>query len=195
MRNVIVTLVMLAVSSALAQAQTEKGRWTVGAQVGDFGYSNSNEPVKSRSFSASLSPSVGYFVAKNLAVGASLPVSYAYGSFDVTGTGRSKTDVFSVGLSPFARYYIGSAKLRPFVDASIGFQQFWISSTRFGTPETARSNSNVTNYSLGGGVAYFINNTVSLDASLNYTNGLGGSGFRQRGSANLNIGFRLFFGK
>jgi len=186
---------MLVVSSTLAQAQTEKGRWTVGAQVGDFGYSGSSEPVKSRSFSASLSPSVGYFVAKNLAVGASLPVSYAYDSYNFTGTGRSETDGFSVGLSPFARYYVGSANLRPFVDASIGFQQFWISSTRFGAPEAQRSNYNVTNYQVGGGAAYFINNTASLDASLNYTNGLGGSGFRQRGRANLNIGFRLFFGK
>jgi len=195
MRKVIVTLVMLVMGSALAQAQTEKGRWTVGAQVGNLGYSGSSEPFRSRSFSMSLSPSAGYFVAKNLVIGASVPISYSYGSNDVPNNDRSEFSGFGVGLAPFARYYVGAAKLRLFLSASVDFQQFWLSSTRFGAREAQRSNFNATNYSVGGGAAYFINNTVSLDASLNYTNYLGGSAGLPQGRLGLNIGFRLFFGK
>jgi len=186
---------MVVLGSALAQAQTEKGRWTVGAQVGNLSYSGSGEPFRTRQFSASLSPSAGYFLARNLVIGASVPISYSHQSSSVSGQGQAKGEVFGIGLAPFARYYFGTARLRPFVNASVGFQQFWTSSTGFNSTETNRSSTNFTSYSAGAGAAYFINNTVSLDASLNYTNYFGSASANLNGSLGLNIGFRLFFGK
>lgn len=195
---------MVFLGSALAQAQTEKGRWTVGAQVGDLSYSDTGEPFNIRNFSISMSPSAGYFVAKNLVIGASVPVSFlAYRSSAPPNSGQFKANYTSVGLAPFIRYYVGSARLRPFASASYGYTQNWIRQTDANTGREQKSNGNFSSYAVGVGVAYFINNTVSLDASLNYTNSFRagqslfstGQSANNNGSLGLNIGFRLFFGK
>ena len=195
MRNILVTLVLLTLVSAGVQAQTEKGRWTAGAQVGNLRYSGNNVQYRSRNFSGSLSPSAGYFVANNLAVGVSLPVTYTRNYSIIPGNVNNDASGFNIELSPFVRYYVGSAKLRPFLNASVGFQHLWSVYKGFGTTETQRYDAGYTTYSAGGGVAYFINNTVSLDASLTYANYLGGAPNPTRSSIGLNIGFRLFFGK
>lgn len=197
MRKSIAILFILIMGGTLAQAQTEKGRWTVGAQVGSLSYSSSGEPYKTRNFSLSLSPSVGYFVAKNLAVGTSLPVSYlTYGSTLQGSSARSKLNATSLGLGPFIRYYIGSAKLRPFANASYTYSYFWQNSTDASMGQESKSHFNYSSYTVGVGAAYFINNTVSLDASLNYGDTLDKNrNSLSNGSTTLNVGFRLFFGK
>ena len=197
MRYVLVTLVMLVVGSAGAQAQTEKGRWTVGAQVGSLSYSGTGEPYSIRSFSISLSPSAGYFVARNLAIGASIPVTFlAYKASFPGTTVPSKVNSLSLGLAPFIRYYIGSAKLRPFASASYGYTQVWNTTFAPRTNNDSKNSSNYSTYSVGAGVAYFVNNTVSLDASLNYGDSFGYDRTTlNRGTTSLSVGFRLFFGK
>ncbi len=99
MKKSLCILLLMIASLLVATAQTEKGRWMVGADVGNLSYSSQYEY---RSFSGNFLPSVGYFVANNLVAGAGVPVSFATGSSEVRDI-RSKST--SIGLSPFVRYY------------------------------------------------------------------------------------------
>lgn len=205
MQKSLFTLLMLVLGASATLAQTEKGRWTVGAQVGNFSYASSGpDAFRSHSFSASLSPSAGYFVARNLVVGVAVPVSYFNyrSSFSQPNTPGTTINSTQVGLSPFVRLYFGDSKLRPFVDATAGVTRLWYTTTNLNTIDRSESTSNQLNYSGSVGLAYFINNTVSLDAALGYQRGgrLNGTGILsgdqpESGSLGLNIGFRLFLGR
>lgn len=204
MKNLMYTLLLVTVSLSISTAQTEKGRWTVGAQVGDINYSRNPSSYRSRTFRVSLSPSAGYFVADNFVVGLTLPVDYSHYQVSVVpNSALNFAEVIStqVGLAPFARLYIGKAKLRPFVDASVGYSQQWFSSTNFNSSQETRLTGRALNYSASAGVAYFINRSLSLDASLRYSGGdqLNQTGFAsdysQPGTFGLNVGFRLFLGR
>lgn len=196
-------MLLLGLSAALAQ--TEKGRWTVGASVGNLSYytSGNNRYPSSSNFSASLSPSAGYFVARNLVVGLTVPVSYfGYRSEAAGSNAVAKIRSTEVGLSPFARLYFGQGRLRPFASVAAGITRQWYMTTNLGAIPYVKSTSTGFSYSGGAGLAYFINNTVSLDASLVYQrggrangSGLYSEGLTDSGTLGLNLGFRLFFGK
>jgi outer membrane protein W len=198
MKTLLITLTLLVGLLTTTYAQTEKGRWTVGGQVGNLLYQGT---TSNQTIAVLLSPSAGYFVAKNLAVGLSVPVLYqnvtsksSNGDFGISFT--------QVGLTPFVRFYLGDAKLRPFLNASGGYN---ISRTSFSSssqfPITNNSpNDDFWGYSVGAGVAYFINNSLSFDGLVSYTDGratladLVYSTTRQR-TFGVSVGFRLFLGK
>lgn len=201
MKQFVFTAALMLMSVSAILAQTEKGRWTVGAQVGNVSYASRGTE---RSLSVLLSPSVGVFAARNFLLGLSLPVVYSQYRSTVVSTYESSNT--QLGVSPFARIYFGSAKLRPFVNASVGYNHQWTSflSPGSSTGRPVKDDSGFIGYSLSAGGAYFINNTISLDASLGYaggdTNNLNiadffNSGTTQAKSFGLSIGFRLFLGK
>ena len=206
MKNSIYILLLVTVSLSIATAQTERGRWTVGAQVGNVSYRSSNSgPLSSRNTTVLLAPSGGYFIANNVAVGASLPIYYGYyRSRYPTTSSFTPAEIKNtqIGLAPFIRAYIGSSKLRPFVNATVGFTQQWYSSTNFNTTNQVKNSDNFFTYGGAVGVAYFVNQNVSLDASLGYSGGeqrntadLLNGATTLPGSFGLNVGFRLFLGR
>lgn len=112
---------LLIVSSLLlataATAQTEKGARFIGANVGNLSYSQAN---KNTSFTVSLFPSAGVFVADNFLIGTSLPLSYG-SQHNKTTTQDYTFRSIDFGLSPFARYYLpGTAKHRFFGQLQVG---------------------------------------------------------------------------
>jgi outer membrane protein len=123
MKTFLISLIFSLMMSLGASAQTEKGRWTVGAQIGNFTY---QKPAGgSRSFSGSLAPSAGYFVANGVVVGTGIPFSFsstklgqAFGNYD-----NLRQNQTAIGLSPFVRYYVGSAKLKPFVGLAYSYSR------------------------------------------------------------------------
>ncbi|QHV97260.1 porin family protein [Spirosoma endbachense] len=200
MKKISSGLVLLLFFSSLAtMAQTEKGRWTIGAQVGNFQYSTQNEYY---SFSGSLSPYAGYFVAKNLTIGAGIPLSLAthkYYDYHSNNTG--------IGISPNVRYYFGNANLKPYAGLQYSYSRTH-QRTRTGSQDTD-ANGFASSFSPSIGLAYFLNHTVALNIGLNYI-------WQRYNSGNQNydvdgkpvdsqtatskyamvaIGFDLFFGK
>ncbi|MEO5996567.1 MAG: outer membrane beta-barrel protein [Chitinophagaceae bacterium] len=169
-RNVAGLLVLLFLSLGV-NAQTEKGSWLVGGNVGLNTATNDTR--------VTFSPSAGYFFMKNLAGGINVTLDYSKIS-------NSKTTAWGVG--PFGRYYLGTMNVRPFAHADVSFQ-----SNK--TENSSGSDTyNSTQYFLGAGVAAFINRNVSIEGLAGYKhtaiqdlNGTGGF--------NLRIGFQVYLGR
>ena len=187
MKKVVFTLVMVLVGLSAAIAQTEKGSRLAGVQVGNIVIPTSGNS----STIIGLQPTYGWFVSDGLAVGAGIPF------FHVSSGGVSATQI---GIAPFLRYYIGSSQVKPFLGASVGV----INSSASGSG--SRSSTDAV-YSATGGLAFFINKSVSFDLALTYTGGDTGSVSSLVGGGasslipnfpnalNINLGFQVFFGK
>jgi hypothetical protein len=80
------------------QAQTESGNMMLGGNL-SF-YSTSYQGSNAKNNGMTFSPSFGYFLKDNLAVGASLAVSN-----NSSGTGSNKDVNSSFAFGPFARFY------------------------------------------------------------------------------------------
>jgi len=206
MKKTLFVLVWLAAALTTAQAQTEKGRWLVGAQVGDFSYSDQNSQ---RSFSGELTPSAGYFVANGLAIGAGVPLGLStqrYPFFDQTTPAfvHAKQISLSYGLAPFVRYYFGPAKLKPYIGVSYSYSRTYSNQT---TPDRTilKTKGYASSIAPTIGVAYFITRNLALNAGLNYNIQKQESQYTEPASRvgtynsnykslSLGIGFQLFFG-
>ena len=199
MKNLFLVGIAALVSVSVATAQTEKGRWTVGASVGNFQYSSQNQY---RSFSGSISALAGYFVANSLVIGTGLPMSLS-----TTNYPGYKYVLTGVGLSPFVRYYLGSKVVRPYVGLTYSYTH---NRQHIDNPI---QNSTATGYTSSVlptvGVAWFINRTAALNAGLSYVyqrSKNASSAYDAAGNPieipvstskylSLGIGFQLFFGK
>lgn len=164
------TALFLAFFSA-ANAQTEMGNWLVGGNLSLNAVKNDTR--------ISLTPSAGYFFARNFAAGAILNVNYAK-------IYETKQTLFGVG--PFARYYFGTLNFRPFLDGELAFQTQKIKNANSSNTFTS------TQYFLGGGLAAFINRNVALEGLIGYSrtapknqDGNGGLNFR--------VGFQVYFNR
>lgn len=204
MKKSLYTLLLVIASVSVATAQTEKGRWTAGANVGNLSYQDQNTL---RSFAANLTPSAGYFVANGLLIGTGLPLSLSSSN---NRNIRNNTLSTGIGLSPFIRYYFGPSALKPYAGF---FYSYVRSSISYKTPlgdVSGTGYSSTLAPTLG--IAYFVNRNIALNAGLNYTirtgktPGIAFSGqmgpavrvvdFRTESKLlSLNIGFQLFFGK
>ncbi|WP_461149174.1 outer membrane beta-barrel protein [Spirosoma pulveris] len=203
MKAFVCTCLILLTSLTIASAQTEKGRWTVGATVGNFTYSKKD--VYS-SFSASLTPSVGYFAVNNLEVGTGVPFSLSTSKY-VNQNGNIRNSGTSIGLSPYVRYYVGSAKLKPFVGLAYGYS--WTRIRNRDSGQDTKGNGFTSTLTPTIGVAYFINRSVALNASLNYISQRYKSAYINYNSGgtqieipvsttnymSLGIGFQIFLGQ
>ncbi|GAB3644186.1 outer membrane beta-barrel protein [Spirosoma arcticum] len=208
MKNSIYILLLVTVSLSIATAQTERGRWTVGTQVGGLSYFDQGN-ISYKSFSANLTPLAGYFVSNGLLIGTGLPLNLSIIKSG-SSTFRDETTTTGIGLSPFIRYYFGPSALKPYVGLSYSYVR---SGNKFETPFGDVSGKGYsTNLSPTVGIAYFINRNIALNAGLNYniqtseTSYIRFVGSSQPApmvtttksdykSLSLTIGFQLFFGK
>lgn len=107
MKNIIFSIVLLFAVTA-SFAQTERGTFMVGGNVGNYRYNYHGKSYSNTMNNFSAGPSAGYFIADNLAVG--LNINFYSVKQDWTGitpsytyTGLDKTHGW--GVSPFIRYY------------------------------------------------------------------------------------------
>jgi hypothetical protein len=171
MKKIILALFLSGILASV-NAQTEKGDWMVG---GSFRLNTTDNNTE-----ISLTPSAGLFVIDNLAVGASLTISYSK-------TGTLKLTDFGVG--PFVRYYFTNANIRPILQGSLNFL-----SRRSKNGSNSPTTNNGTSYFLGGGAAIFISEQVSIDGLMGFNHSkfdhlAGGGGFA------LNVGFQVYLFK
>ena len=153
-----------------ASAQTEKDNFLVG---GNFLL---NTPKNNTNIA--FTPTVGYFLINNFALGANVNLSYS----------KSTAKTTSFGVGPFARYYLGTLNIRPFGEADFNFTT---TNTKVGSVKTS---DNGTNFFLGAGLAAFINRNVAVEglagySHSNYSHSAGSGGF------NLRIGFQVYLSK
>lgn len=156
------------------QAQTEKYSWLAGGSA-SF---NSIKPAgyNSSATMISITPSAGYFIIKNLAVGAQAQfqsVSESYSTFSA---------------APFVRYY--------FLPIGTNASLFANGSFGYGTFKFAGGSSNsFTLWQLAAGPEFFLNKNIGLEFSLAYGSTTSGSITTINKILGLNIGFQIHFNK
>ena len=168
----LLTFITLCCISLNAFAQTEKGKYFFGASTrlntGIIEHSRVQDNVTTlseRITQFSLIPHAGYFIKDNLALGLEVSLSFSKTEdYDYDIRQREST----IAFSPFARYYFGDKKVRPFVYASggIGSHKDKFHSTI--TDYKRNSTYTLFFYRLGAGAGFFINDTVSIELELGY---------------------------
>lgn len=173
--------------SILMTAQTEKGTFMISGET-SLGFTSTNVKYKNhgisndgpKTTSFNISPSVGFFVIDNLAIGLDFDyktattkqhgITYYDPSINGYSNIEAKNTETSLAIMPNATYFFSKGKARPFIEAGIGYaniQQKTESS--FSTMYSKlESNNNGYVWGVGGGLAYFITNTVSFDIGLGY---------------------------
>jgi outer membrane protein len=159
--------VTVAFLSFTVNAQTEQGKWMISGST-SISYATTNltlefdgeeisDDTKGSLFS--FTPSVGYFVINNLAVGLDL-------SFASTNNDNGTTDVTTSSFSSIlggTYYFEAGDKFKPFIGLGAG-----IISTSSGDDDTLKSSGLVLRGK--GGLAYFVNQSLSIDFSVLYLN-------------------------
>jgi outer membrane protein W len=210
MRTIGFTCIVMMLSYSFSSAQTERGRWQVGTQIGDLSYVD-NGAGQLKQFSGSLTPIAGYFIAKNLVVGAGLPLSLSSSrtkdALSVYGGYEAKSTITGIGIAPFIRYYLGDAKLKPFLGLSYSYVLTKANYQSYtGAKSSAKGHTNVITPNLG--LAYFITRNIALNATLGYNvqsqnrfflvsapSGVDTTPAVTTKSLDFGIGFQLFFGR
>jgi hypothetical protein len=167
MRKIYLTLAWV-LAVIVTQAQTEQGDWMVG---GSFQLNTSDNNTQ-----IALTPSAGYFIINNLAIGGNVIIDYSK-------AGDNKRTDFGIG--PFVRYYFTRANVRPILHGSLNFISSRNKSPLFSNTE------NGINYFLGGGAAIFITEQVSIDGLMGYAHSKY-SDFDGSGGFALTIGFQIY---
>ncbi len=107
MKKLFLTLTAITALTFAANAQTEKGKFIVGGQVGFSTEKIQDTDLKENSFS--LMPQVGYFITDNFAIGTG--VGYEWSKKEAVGV-ETVNDAFKV--APFGRYYMGEGPVKFF---------------------------------------------------------------------------------
>ena len=180
-------------------AQTEQGRFILSGATGlqfissnvDYEYDGQSQGDFTQS-SFSIMPSIGYFVMDNLAVG----LSANFSSTTQKDEGYKYT-VSSTMLLPTALYYFPvEGQFKPLLQVGAGLMSTKEKDSYAGGSDEYKMSGLALNF--GGGAAYFINDSVSLNFGLSYTmanlkDSDDSNLVQKQGSFAANIGFSVFF--
>lgn len=151
-------------------AQTTKGKFMIGGSSGlDFiaktekYKTDHGDGTRGKGLQISIDPQAGWFIMDNLAAGLILEVSYE--SYKENGAEHRSSETYFV-LAPFARYYLGTAKIRPFAEASVGLGP---KVNKYPVLDHVEKDETLLfAFQLKGGAAFFMSDNFSLDMSLGY---------------------------
>ena len=176
--------------ASASYAQTEKGNWFAGSDLGLSYSSETNTPKydgtkgnKTTESTFKITPNVNYFVIDNLAVGLGLEYST---------TKKESSDENKFAIAPNATYFFPlSANLAPFVGAKVGYAM-----ASAGSSDASKYNGLV----FGGkaGIAYFVNQGAAITGYVGYDsyslkNKANSKVETQRGILGVGVGVALFF--
>ncbi len=170
-------IIFVALFSAKANAQLQKGNFLVGGDIANFNFTLGGGGA----FQATLDPKVAFFIQNNVALGVYIDFGLA------TAKGAGTTTNYGAGA--LGRYYVNDPKLevlkhgRLFFEGNAGIQ---------GVSLSGGSNTTGLGLGIGPGYAYFITNNIGLETLLKY-NGIVGFGSQPYNSnLNLGIGFQIY---
>ncbi|MFK8006016.1 MAG: outer membrane beta-barrel protein [Saprospiraceae bacterium] len=146
-----ITLIILLFTSIFTFAQTDEGNKLVGGTV-SFGtqFVQNNDNLLFLNFN----PNYGKFVTDHVAAGAGINLNFQK---------QSNNNVTSLSILPFGRYYVGDSDVIQFYAEVKGGFIYQRVSNIGGT-----ANNNGFQVNAGPGVAFFLNENVSLDLLVNY---------------------------
>lgn len=174
-----ILLLALLAASMPALAQTEKGKLMVGVGLADISagiHPGGKDAIDY--FNVNINPSAGYFVAKNLALGASLGF----------GFGKSGgSSIINYGVQPFARYYFGEKKTRLFAQAGAGIYAYKMSNTSI-----SNDKGSMFTFAAGPGVSHFLNQNVAVESSLMFRGTKFSNADGLSYTPSLNFGFQIY---
>lgn len=169
MKNIKIVLTFALLTSICVWSQTEKGNFLIGASSNlnfsslDTEIVNSNsQSTKTNQFNFAVDG--GYFIADHLALG--LGTSYTSSK-----NGDFKNNTFLV--APFAKYYFLEGNTKLFARASYGLGRStsdFIIVNSFGNPTAGELKGDINSFELGAGVAFFINEFLSIELTASYLN-------------------------
>lgn len=185
--------------SAIAFAQTEKGRFTVSGRSSiDFSYSNTkfkggsipDSEATGETYNFNIAPAVGFFLFNDFAV----TLQTSYGISD----GNTNSQMSQFAVIPGVIYYVPTGSIvRPFVQAGGGYANISMK-----TPLTSggKATNSFNGYTLAGGVgvAFFVRENIAIELAGQYatvkTSFSGDSSIKMNMDGfSGSIGFSLFF--
>ncbi|TAJ14871.1 porin family protein [Marinilabiliaceae bacterium JC017] len=162
MKKILTLVAVLAAFSSVSFSQTEKGKIFVSGSS-NLNFTSRQEQVteddgteKELSITHfNIKPSLGYFFANNFAVAISF-------NYELNKEGDYKYREALVG--PMLRYYILESNIKPYVQGGL---MFGANKIRYNAAGECKEN--VFRWDLGAGVAFFLNDYVSIDLGLGYS--------------------------
>lgn len=169
MKKMLLTAAIAALGIFGANAQTEQGNWKFGGSSNFSFNSNSSTPEfdgdeldsETTITTINFSTDASYFVIDNLAVGLELMIGSTKDKTEEGGDEFEYT-TSTFGVLPQATYYFTDGEFVPFAGAKVGY----LSS---GGEEDEDKFSGIA-FGAEVGVAYFINNNISIDLMVEYLN-------------------------
>lgn len=155
MKKLFLTLTAVAALTLASNAQTEKGKFIVGGQVGFQSSKVKDTDAKTNSFS--INPTAGYFVSDNWAIGTG--VGYNFGKVETGADNSIKTSSFQA--APFVRNYVGNGQFRFFSQLSVPMA-WGKTTTEVASVETDRKFETY-GVELAPGFAFFPTNRVGIE--------------------------------
>ncbi len=168
MKKTILLAAIALLGISTINAQTEKGKWVFGSDAGisftsttaKAEFDGNQLDGKTTSSTFEINPNAGYFIIDNLAIGLDLSFSTTKNKFD-DGMDISDDTTNAFGVLPSATYYFKNDKLAPYLGVGVGFLS--ISS---GDEDFNKSSGLAVGAT--GGLAYFLNTSVSLNFGVTY---------------------------
>lgn len=182
---VVAVLSVLGSSLAAQERNFEKGKFIVGIN-GSGGYGKGSF---STNYNLSVSPWVGYFVAKNLAAGVRL--TYGENALDAKNGSNAISEFKNHTVAPelFVRYYAPKIKIKPFVQVGGGYRflKGTVPDLAFGKLKT----SNVIG-SVEGGILFPIGKRFAIEPSYNFRfQSSKAINSNEKGSLRLGVSYRF----
>lgn len=144
-----------AITSATPPAegsQTRAGRLLVGLGANFDG--TTNQTGDSQSLTAS--PSIGFFVADNVVVGITVPLSWTWVN------ARARNVESNVGVSPYVKGYLANTRLRPYLSAAFTYSVYSFKQHPYPKDRISKTVGGT----LGGGLAYLLGRHFIVEANL-----------------------------
>lgn len=164
MKKLLIIFIAITCVTLSMSAQTEKGRFTIsGSTAVDLSYvskSLNGDGIGDTSFNLNISPTAGYFVIDDLAIG--VQANFTYLDSDI----NDKSTQFS--FIPTAQYYLPfGTVLRPSIQVGAGYINI-SQSVPTGNNSSSRLSFGGFTWAAAVGVSYFINKSISLDLGVQY---------------------------
>lgn len=173
-KQLLISLMIILFASGTLFAQTEQGKWLIGATSNMDFIVTSSDASDDNITSFNLGGQTGYFFIDNLNIGARM-------DFSTTSFGDFSSSTFSIG--PGVRYYVNGTF---FVG---GLFSFVTGSSDDGDFE---SDFNFTQFGLEAGYPIWIVENVAIEPALIYSSASGDDIDNSNGFG-LNVGFNLYF--
>ncbi len=156
MKKAIFTFSLILLTTIAGYSQKSVEGFSKGSTLvsGQFSFSSESKG-KSTTTAFEFSPSLGYFISNNIAIGFQLGVTNNQSSF--SGTSLSKTTGFTGGV--YARYYTNPTNK---------FSVFGSAGLNFGSTNNKTDSLKTTSYSLGfaPGISYFLSNHFAIETTI-----------------------------